>query len=82
MHQYTNNLFKNSSKTSCFFFFDKKLSFLEHIDEKLKKTTIGVNLIHKLNLLLPRLSLPTVNLLPDLTWTMKMLLMINQICVA
>ena len=41
-------------------FLDEKLSFLEHIDEKIKKATVGVNLMRKLNLLLPRLSLLTV----------------------
>ena len=41
-------------------FFDEKLSFLDHIDEKIKKATVGVNLMRKLNLLLPRLSLLTV----------------------
>ena len=35
-------------------FLDKKLSFLEHIDVKIKKATAGVKLMHKLNLLLPR----------------------------
>ena len=39
---------------------DEKLSFLEHIDVKLKKATVGVNLMLKLNLLLPRSSLLTV----------------------
>ena len=41
-------------------FLDEKLSFLEHINEKIKKVTVGVNLMHKLNLLLPRSSLLTV----------------------
>ena len=41
-------------------FLDVKLSFLEHIDEKIKKATVGVNLMRKLNLLLPRSSLLTV----------------------
>ena len=41
-------------------FLDEKLSFLEHIDEKIKKLTVGVNLMRKLNLLLPRSSLLTV----------------------
>ena len=41
-------------------FLDEKLSFLEHIDEKIKKATVGVNLMRKLNLLLPRSSLLTV----------------------
>ena len=35
----------------------EKLSFLEHMDKKIKKATIGVNLTHKLNLLLLSLSL-------------------------
>ena len=34
------------------FFLDEKLSFLEHIDEKIKKAIVGVNLIRKLNLLI------------------------------
>ena len=38
-------------------FLEEKLSFLEHIDEKIKKATVGVNLMRKLNLLLPRSSL-------------------------
>ena len=41
-------------------FLDEKLSFLEHIDEKTKKATVGVNLMRKLNLLVPRSSLLTV----------------------
>ena len=41
-------------------FLDEKLSFLEHIDLKIKKATVGINLMHKLNLLLPRLSLLTI----------------------
>ena len=35
----------------------KSSCFLEHIDEKIKKATVGVNLIHNMNLLLPRLAL-------------------------
>ena len=34
--------------------------FLEHVDVKIKKATVGVNLNRKLNLLLPRLALLTV----------------------
>ena len=41
-------------------FLDEKLSFLEHIDEKIKKATVRVNLMRKLNLLLPCSSLLTV----------------------
>ena len=41
-------------------FLDEKLSFLEHIGVKIKKATVGVNLVRKLNLLLPRSSLQTV----------------------
>ena len=33
---------------------------MEHIDEKIKKAAVGVNLMRKLNLLLPRSSLLTV----------------------
>ena len=40
-------------------FLDEKLSFLEHIDVK-KESIIGVNLMHKLNLLLPRSPLLSV----------------------
>ena len=39
---------------------DEKLSVLEHIDVKMNKPTLGVNLIRKLNLLLLRWSLLTV----------------------
>ena len=39
---------------------DEKLSFLKHIDVKIKKATVVVNLMHKLNLLLPRSFLLTV----------------------
>ena len=38
----------------------KSSRFLEHIDEKIKKATRGINLMRKLNLLLPRSSLLTV----------------------
>ena len=41
-------------------FLVEKLSFLEHIDVKIKKATVGVNLMRNLNLLLPRSSLLTV----------------------
>ena len=41
------------------FLYDK-LSFLEHVDVKIKKATFGVNLMRKLDLLFPRLSLLTV----------------------
>ena len=41
-------------------FLDEKLSFLEHIGKKVKKATVGVNLMRKLNLLLPGWSLLTV----------------------
>ena len=62
-------------------FFDETLSFLEHIDVKIKKATVGANLIRKLNLLLLRSSLLTIYLysdmflikcLLDLIWTMEM----------
>ena len=39
------------------FFLDEKLSIVEHIDVKIKKATVGVNLMRKLNLLLPCSSL-------------------------
>ena len=38
---------------------DKKLLCVEHIDVKIKKATVDVNLMRKLNLLLPRSSLVT-----------------------
>ena len=41
-------------------FLDEKLSFLEHIDVKIKKATVRINLMRKLNLLLPRSSLLTI----------------------
>ena len=41
--------------------FDEKLSFFEYIDVKIKKATVGVNLMRELNLFfLPRLSLQTL----------------------
>ena len=46
-------------------FLDETLSFLEHIDVKIKKATVGVNLIGKMNLLLPRSSLLTIYLYSD-----------------
>ena len=41
-------------------FLDEELSFLEHTDVKIKKATVSVNTVRKLNLLLPRSSLLTV----------------------
>ena len=41
-------------------FLDEQFSFLEHIEVKIKKATKEVNLMPKLNLLLPRSSLLTV----------------------
>ena len=41
-------------------FLDSKLSFFDHINEKIKKATKGVNVIRKMNLLLPRSSLLTI----------------------
>ena len=38
-------------------FLDSKLFFFDHINEKIKKATKGVNVIRKMNLLLPRSSL-------------------------
>ena len=55
MHEYNENLFKKIIGL----FLDEKLSFLEHIDVK-KESIIGVNLMHKLNLLLPRSPLLSV----------------------
>ena len=41
-------------------FLDSKLSFFDHINEKIKKATKGVNVIRKMNLLLPRSFLLTI----------------------
>ena len=41
-------------------FLDSKLSFFDHVNEKIKKATKGVNVIRKMNLLLPRCSLLTI----------------------
>ena len=41
-------------------FLNSKLSFFDHINEKIKKATKGVNVIRKMNLLLPRSSLLTI----------------------
>ena len=41
-------------------FLDSKLSFFDHINEKIKKATKGVSLKRKMNLLLPRSSLLTI----------------------
>ena len=41
-------------------FLDSKLSFFDHINEKIKKATKGVNVIRKMNLLFPRSSLLTI----------------------
>ena len=41
-------------------FLDSKLSFFDHINEKTKKATKGVNVIRKMNLLLPRSCLLTI----------------------
>ena len=41
-------------------FLDSKLSFLDHINEKIKKATKGVNVMSKMNLFLPRSSLLTI----------------------
>ena len=40
-------------------FLDSKLSFFDHINEKIRKATKGVNVVRKMNLLLPRSSLLT-----------------------
>ena len=41
-------------------FLDSKLSFFDHINEKIKKTTKGANVIRKMNLLLSPSSLLTI----------------------
>ena len=41
-------------------FLDSKLSFFDHLNEKIKKATKGVNVIRKINLLLPLSSLLTI----------------------
>ena len=55
IHEYNESVQKHLA-----LFIDEKLSFLEHIVEKIKKATLKVNLMRKLNLLLPRSSLLTV----------------------
>ena len=56
MSEYNDSLFKEI----LVFFFDENISLLENIDVKIKKATIGVTLIRKLNALLPHSSLLTV----------------------
>ena len=73
MLKYNDNLIKN-----VLLFF--RFSFMEYINENIKKTTIGVNFMQKLNPLLPRSSLLTVFVFSDLIWTMEMLFTINRIC--
>ena len=51
---------RQSVKKDLCLFLDEKLSFLEHVDKTIKKATVGVNLIRKLNLLLSRPSLISV----------------------
>ena len=41
-------------------FLDSKLNFFDHINEKIKKATKGVNVKRKMNLLLPRSSVLTI----------------------
>ena len=41
-------------------FLESKLSFLDHINEKIKRATKGVTVVRKMNLLLPRSSLLTI----------------------
>ena len=42
-------------------FHDSKLSFFDHINEKIKKASKEVNVIRKMNLLLPRSSLLAIS---------------------
>ena len=49
-------------------FLDENLPFMEHTDVKIKKATVGVNLMRKLNLLL------------GLIWAIEMWFAIGQIC--
>ena len=42
------------------FFLDSKPSFFDHINEKIKKATKGVNVIRKINLFIPRASCLTI----------------------
>ena len=52
---------------------DEKLSFFKHIDVKIKKATVVVNLICKLNFVLPHsFLLSIVSVLLDLIWTTEM----------
>ena len=41
-------------------FLDSKLNFFDHINEKIKKATKGINFVRKMNLSLPRTSLLTI----------------------
>ena len=55
MHEYNDNLFRN-----IWSFLDKKLTFFEHIEVKIKKSIVGINLMRKRNVLFPHSSLLTV----------------------
>ena len=57
---FNNTRIQRQSVRKHFLFLDEKLSFLEHINVKIKKVTLRVKLICELNLLLPRSSLLTV----------------------
>ena len=73
MYEYNNDLSIN-----VLVFLDEKLSFLVHIDVKIKKATEGVNLMRKPNLLLPRSPCEQlITALSNLIWTMEISFMIN-----
>ena len=56
---YLNNVLviRDNNQKHLGLFLDSKLSFYDHINEQIKKPTKGVNVISKMNLLLPRSSL-------------------------
>ena len=76
---YTNNvpIFKLTSQKHLRLNLDAKLSFNNHIDEKIGKAIEGVGLLHKLQCFLPRSNLLFMNPLEDHIWTMEMSYMIK-----
>ena len=51
---------RESSQKHLGLFLDERLPFLEHIHEKIKKITKSINLLRKLNLILPGSSLSII----------------------
>ena len=76
---YTNNvpIFKLTSQKHLRLNLDAKLSFNNHIDEKIGEAIEGVGLLHKLQCFLPRSNLLFINPLEDHIWTMEMSYMIK-----